>query len=44
MEWSSIQNMVGLTLKFGTGLSLSEKEKGGIKIGKKEVEGALLGF
>lgn len=36
--------MVGLTLKFGTGLSLFEKEKGGIKIGKKEVEGALLGF
>lgn len=36
--------MEGLTKKFGTGLSLSEKEKGGIKIRKKEVEGTLLGF
>lgn len=39
-----MQNMKFLTTKFGTGLSLSEKEKGMIKIGKKVMEGALLGF
>lgn len=38
------QNMEGLATKFGTSLSLSDKEKGGIKIDQKAVEGALLGF
>ncbi|XP_070672186.1 uncharacterized protein [Malus domestica] len=36
--------MEGLVTKFGSSLSLSEKEKGRVKIGKKDVEGALLGF
>ncbi|KAM1398236.1 hypothetical protein ACFX2I_015707 [Malus domestica] len=38
------QNIEGLAAKFGKSLSLSDKEKGGIKIEKKAVEGALLGF
>ncbi|RXH87634.1 hypothetical protein DVH24_034534 [Malus domestica] len=38
------KNMEFLATKFGTSLSLSEKEKGGIKIEKKAVKGALLGF
>lgn len=37
-------NMKSLAQKFGTSLLLSEKENGGIKIQKKAVEGALLGF
>ncbi|KAM1382081.1 hypothetical protein ACFX2F_034592 [Malus domestica] len=37
-------NMESLAENFGTSLLLSEKEKGGIKIEKKVVEGALLGF
>lgn len=41
---AGMQNMEGLATRFGVSLSLSEKEKGGIKIDKKVVEGALLGF
>lgn len=36
--------MESLASRFGSSLSLSEREKGGIKIKKKRVEGALLGF
>ncbi|KAB2628840.1 hypothetical protein D8674_033635 [Pyrus ussuriensis x Pyrus communis] len=41
---SGFQNIESLALKFGSSLSPSEREKGGIKIEKKAVEEALLGF
>lgn len=37
-------NMEMLEKCFGMSLNLFEKEKGGVRIGKKEVEGALVGF
>ncbi|KAM1386256.1 hypothetical protein ACFX2F_032738 [Malus domestica] len=44
MERGARQNMELLARKFGSNLSLLEKERGGIKIEKKDTEGALLGF
>lgn len=41
---AGLHNMEGLSSKYGSSLSLSEREKGGVKIGKKAMEGALLGF
>lgn len=41
---AGMNNIEGLTAKFGGNLSLSEKENGGVKIEKQVVEGALLGF
>ncbi|RXH80301.1 hypothetical protein DVH24_041448 [Malus domestica] len=41
---AGMQNMEGLASKFGSSLFLSEREKGGVKIEKKAVEGSLLGF
>ncbi|KAB2635890.1 hypothetical protein D8674_026424 [Pyrus ussuriensis x Pyrus communis] len=44
MERGGRRNMESLVKKFGSSLSLSELEKGGINIEKKDTEGALLGF
>lgn len=41
---ASMQNMKALATRFRMSISLSKKEKGGIKIDKKAMEEALLGF
>ena len=44
MEKSAGQCMELLARRFGSSVSLSDKERGGIKIEKKDTHGALLGF
>ena len=41
---AGMQNMEGLAMKFGVSFPLSEKEKCGVKIDMKAMEGAPLGF
>lgn len=44
MEKGAGQSMESLAKRFRSSVSLLEKEMGGIKIAKKDTDGALLGF